>query len=445
MNPLHISQKQNSCIRIISLLCFLAVTTMVHAIEPLDELQRLTDEEQYQAAYTLAIQYRQQLEGDIRFDFYYGVAAIENGQIHEGVFALERVVYRQPNHHRARLELARGYYLQGDDARARQAFERVLQSSPPQKVALNIDRFLTAIRLRESRYRTTAKAYVELMMGSDSNINAGPADPLADSSLPWTLDSSVLKKGDLFSALLVGGRINHPLSQHTTLFANLDATLRQHASESQYDNTLVTLQTGGQWQHEKQQSRLSLLMQQFGVDGTTSRNLLGLTAENTWLQDAQQQLTASLTVIDLSHPEIPIKDSQQYTLGLQLLRATDEMSWTAALSVGKETSDDNSDVARSQADRTLYGAQLAANWRLNGNASWGVKYTATQSLYSAPYLFGVLPKREELLNNLELSIVHLLGKQWQVRGDLNYSSNNANIDMFNYTRTQASVGLRYEF
>jgi hypothetical protein len=121
------------------------------------------------------------------------------------------------------------------------------------------------------------------------------------------------------------------------------------------------------------------------------------------------------------------------------------MSWTAALSVGQETSDDDSDVARSQADRTLYGAQLAANWILNENTSWGVKYTATQSLYSAPYLFGVLPKRKELLNNLELSIIHLLGKQWQLRGDLGYSRNNANIDMFNYTRTQASVGLRYEF
>jgi hypothetical protein len=283
------------------------------------------------------------------------------------------------------------------------------------------------------------------MAGSDSNINAGPNDPLADSSLPWTLDSSVLEKDDLFNAMLVGGRINHPLSQHTSLFANLDAAWRQHTSESSYDNSLVTLQGGGQWQYEKQQRRLSLLMQQFSVDGTTSRNLIGLSAENTWLQGAQQQLMVSLAVIDLSHPEIPIKDSQQYTLGLQLLRAADDMSWAAALSVGKETSDDDSQVARSQADRTLYGAQLAANWTLGENTSWGARYTATQSLYSAPYLFGVLPKRKELLSNLELSITRLLGKQWQLRGGITYSSNSANIDMFNYTRTQATAGLRSEF
>lgn len=445
MNFLRTREQQGAWGKAISLLAVLAIATVAHAVEPLDELQRLTDEEQYQAAYTLALQHRQQLEGDLRFDFYYGVSAIESGQVHEGVFALERVVYRQPNHHRARLELARGYYLQGDDARARQAFERVLQSNPPQKVALNIERFLTAIRLRENRYQTTARAYIELMTGSDSNINAGPSDPLADSSLPWNLDSSVLEQDDLFTAMLVGGRVNHPLSQHTSLFANLDTSWRQHASKSRYDNSLVTLQGGGQWQGEKQRRRLALLLQQFSVDGTTSRNLVGLSAENTWFQSAQQQLSASLTVAELSHPEIPIKDSQQYTLGLQLLRATSEMSWAAALSLGTEISDDDGEVAKSQADRTIYGAQLAANWQLGANTSWGAKYSATQSHYSAPYLYGVLPKREELLSALDVSITHLLGNAWQLRGGISYSRNSANIDMFTYTRTQVTAGLRYEF
>jgi hypothetical protein len=427
------------------LLCLLTVVPAAHAAQPLDELQRLSDDEQYQAAYALALNHRQQLEGDLRFDFYYGIAAIESGAVQEGVFALERVVYHQPNHHRARLELARGYYLQGDDARARQAFERVLKGRPPQKVALNIERYLTAIRLRESQYQTTAKAYIELQAGSDSNINAGPSDPLADSSLPWTLDSSALEQDDTFTALLLGGRVNHPVTQHASLFANLDGVWRRHANEETYDNGLLTLQGGGQWQQEHQQRRLALLLQRFSVDGEVNRNLLGLTAENSWRRGAGQQLTASLTLLDLSYPQLTIKDSRQYTLGLQWAQSGEAMSWVAGLSGGREVADDESDAARSQADRTLYGVQLGASWTLGEDTSWGAKYSATQSNYSAHYLAGLLPKRAELLSALELSIVHLLDKQWQLRGGVGYTRNDANIDMFNYTRTQASLGLRYEF
>jgi hypothetical protein len=444
MNSPYAPPKNGLWCTLVSLFCFFSLATLAHAIEPLDELKRLNDDEQYQAAYALASQYRQQLEGDARFDFYYGVSAIETGQVHEGVFALERVIHQQPEHHRARLELARGYYLQGDDARARQAFERVLRSQPPPKVALNIERFLAAIRLRESRYQTTAKAYIELMTGSDSNINAGPTDPLADSSLPWILDSGVLETDDTFNALLLGGRINHPLTQHSSLFANFDGAWRRHANESHYDNGLATLQGGGRWQRERQRRQLALLLQQYSVDGTITRNLVGLSAENTWLQGAQQQLTASLAALDLSYPESPLKDSRQYTLGLQLLRATGGMSWAAAISAGREISDDGSDTARAQADRSIYSAQLAANWQLDDDTSWGVKYGATQSHYSAPY-FVTLPKRKELLSALDLSITHLLSKQWQLRGGITYSRNDANIDMFNYTRTQATAGLRYEF
>ncbi|MCW8919589.1 MAG: hypothetical protein OQL08_12360 [Gammaproteobacteria bacterium] len=429
----------------LALLSLLSLSPAAYAAEPLDELQRLSDEGQYQEAYALASRYRQQLEGDVSFDFYYGVAAIESGEVHEGVFALERVVYRQPEHHRARLELARGYYLQGDDARARQAFERVLRSRPPAKVALNIERFLAAIRLRESRYQTTAKAYIELMTGSDSNINAGPADPLADSALPWTLDSSVLETDDTFTALLLGGRVNHPLTQHSSLFASVDGAWRRHANEGHYDNALATLQGGGRWQRENQRRQLALLLQQYSVDETVSRNLVGLTAENTWLQGAQQQFGVTLTALDLSYPEAPLKDSRQYTVGVQLLRAMDGMNWVASLSAGREIAESDSDAARAQADRTIYGVQLAGNWQLGDATGWGLKYGATHSHYSTHYLAGLLPRRKELLSSLDVSITHLLSKEWQLRGGVTYSRNDANIDMFNYTRTQASVGLRYEF
>jgi tetratricopeptide (TPR) repeat protein len=423
----------------------LLFATSAYAAGESARLKELIDSKQPEAAYALASQYRDQMEGDIEFDYYYGVAAIDSGHVNEGVFALERVVYRKPNHSLARLELARGYFMQGDDARARKAFERVLQLNPPQKVVTNIEHFLAAIRLREMRYRTTAKAYIELEAGTDSNVNAGPSDPLADSALPWTLDSSVLEQDDTYGSVSAGGQVNHPLNQHTSLFGTVDAALRHNATHSNYDNTLLTLQGGGQWQYEHQRRRLSLMLQQFSVDGAISRDLIGVSAENTWLLDKQHQLSLSLNAISLRYPEIRIKDSSQYTLGAQWLSATEKMSWLAALNLGKEVSDDRGIVARSQADRTLYGTRLAAQWVVTPLTSWGTNLTVTHSDYSADYLFGILPKRSETLVNLDASATHLLTGQWQLKGGISYSQNYANIDMFNYQRTQVKLGVRYEF
>jgi hypothetical protein len=61
----------------------------------------------------------------------------------------------------------------GEDARAREEFEAVTRLNPPPGVQAQIDRFLDAIRSRESRFRTTANLYLEIGLGYDSNINGG--------------------------------------------------------------------------------------------------------------------------------------------------------------------------------------------------------------------------------------------------------------------------------
>ena len=86
----------------------------------LQELIRLQGESA-NAAFSYAQKHRAEQEGDPDFDFYYGVAAIDTGNVSQGVFALERVLAVQPNNHAARLELARGYFILEEYARAREA------------------------------------------------------------------------------------------------------------------------------------------------------------------------------------------------------------------------------------------------------------------------------------------------------------------------------------
>ncbi len=140
------------------------------------EMQRLIESGQAEAAYQLAVPYRSAYEGFALFDFYYGWAALDSGHLDEGVFALSRVVMQQPDNGRARLELARGFFLTGENARARQEFETVLGQAPPTGVRSNVQRFLDAIAVRESTYLPSGDAYAQVSLGYDSNINSAPAD-----------------------------------------------------------------------------------------------------------------------------------------------------------------------------------------------------------------------------------------------------------------------------
>ena len=111
-----------------------------------DDITALYDAGNPQAAFEKALEQLTEWEGDPRFDYIYGVAAIDAGFASQGVFALDRVLLQSPQDQRTRLEVARGYFILEQYARARKEFESVLASNPPENVQENIRRFINTIR-----------------------------------------------------------------------------------------------------------------------------------------------------------------------------------------------------------------------------------------------------------------------------------------------------------
>ena len=139
----------------------------------LDEMRRLVEGGQLEQAYQAA-QQSPELIGDVHFDFLYGLAAIDTGHVPQGLLALERHLAAVPANDRARLELAKGYYLLGEYGRARSEFEFVLRYNPPEGVRANIARFMDAMALRDTqRSNNSARLYAEVGAGHDSNVNGG--------------------------------------------------------------------------------------------------------------------------------------------------------------------------------------------------------------------------------------------------------------------------------
>jgi predicted Zn-dependent protease len=143
---------------------------------PSDDLKALLDQGKAADAYALGKKNPDQL-GNPAFDFYFGIAAVDAGHAGEGVLALERYIANFPDNMQARLELARAYYVLGDNVRAREEFDLVQKSNPPAPVQANIERFRDAIRARESAYQTTAGFYAEIGAGYDSPVSGGVGSP----------------------------------------------------------------------------------------------------------------------------------------------------------------------------------------------------------------------------------------------------------------------------
>lgn len=106
----------------------------------------------------------------------YALAAKRAGKYSHSALALERVLATEPDHLRARLELADAFFLMQQYDLAREQFGYVLDEQPPEGVRENIQHYLRAMKEDEEAWRWT----VRLDVGAfhDDNVNVGPADAL---------------------------------------------------------------------------------------------------------------------------------------------------------------------------------------------------------------------------------------------------------------------------
>ena len=85
----------------------------------------------------------------------------------EAIAAFRLILVNRPDLVRVRLELARTFFLKGQDGLARRHFELVLAGGVPPPVAVNIHSFLNVMRARK---RWTG--YFGAAIAPDSNLNA---------------------------------------------------------------------------------------------------------------------------------------------------------------------------------------------------------------------------------------------------------------------------------
>jgi hypothetical protein len=414
---------------------------------PADEVKALLDKGDAAGAYALGKNHPDQL-GDPQFDFYFGVASIDSGRAGEGVLALERYAINFPDNFNARLELARGYFVMGDDLRAREEFDAVLNTKPPPAVVANIERFLDALRSRESTYRTTAGLYVEAGFGYDSNVNGGVGN--ANINLPVfgrvAIGQAGVETGSSFSWLAVGGQISHPIAPGLAVFAGgqLDGKFNRLNAAQPFDQGNIAVNGGLSYFKDRNFYRLTAAHSEVSVDYNRFRNVDSLSGE--WLHqlDELQTISPFVQTARFSYTgDNQVRDADFLATGIGYRKAFID-SWQPLLTLSVNTGKEHNTEGRPDLGREIYGGRVAL--AITPIPKWALSVGGTyqKSRYDGPDLL-LGTTRSDNYYAADAVASYAYTRDLSLRAELLLSKNESNLELYTYRRDMLTFKIRYDF
>ncbi|MBE9533249.1 MAG: DUF560 domain-containing protein [Proteobacteria bacterium] len=412
------------------------------------QVETLRKQGKAQQAYELALKYRDQLEGDPGYDFYYGLAAIDAGKLSEGVLALERVVLTTPENTLAHLELARGYFLLKEDTRARQEFETVLTKNPPAAVVANVKSFLKIIRLRESQYTSTASAYVQIAIGHDSNISSSPANSTFFSPLlNLIVTSGTEEENDDYLTVTTGGQLVHPFAPGKQLILGADVSGRFNSDDETFNTETWSIHAGIKWRKGDDNFGIRGQVQEFELNDVDSRSLISLSGDWTRRLNKQTNWSSQLQVAQIGYPTSSSRDSSLYILGTGLTHQYD-MKWQPTLSaniyLGIEDAHTDTEAARALAQRNFEGVRVAGQIIPTSNMSLSASLSYETSHYEGENSFTGITRNDRLYQ-ASLTGRYLVDDNWSLGAGIYYTRNDSNTVTNDYDQTRSEISARYTF
>lgn len=432
-------------LRGLSLSCLAALAGQsAHAGIP-DELQTLLEQRRYQAAYELGSRHTE-LWGEPGFDCPFGIAAVDSGNADVGLLALERCLLMVPGSPSIRAELARAYFLLGEDQRAREEFEVVLGTGPAEPVRRTIERYLDAIVARQDRRNPGASFYLDAGAGTDSNVNGGVSG--ANINLPVYGDVLVapagVRKSDNFGALAVGGQGSYPLTPEWSLFAGLGFDGKFNSRHSDADLLTTSVNAGIARQLDNGSYRLGVGQDVVSVGSDRYRTANMLSGQWQWQIDARRMLLTSAHWADFAYTgPNHWRDANFYALGLGYRQALTH-AWQPVLQIAGNLAQEDNNNDRPDLGRDMAGLRLAAvttpaqDWTVAAGLSYQYsRYSATDLLLAT--------RRQDNYTAADFTIAYAFDRNLSLRAEVLFSENRSNIALYHYRRDVAALKLRYEF
>ncbi len=420
------------------------LSTSTYGNDILGQIDKLNKQQAYQQAYLLARQNRENHEGEPRFDYLYGLAALQTGHYNEAVFALERVTATEPAVIRPRLELARAYLKLNNNKAAIREFKRVLSLNPPDVVRQNVNHYLTSLQTDswENR-RAVINSLLSLSFGFDDNINFGFDDD--EIVLPVfgniRLNADSVKQDSGFAEARYQLNYRKADSHHFNRFSSAAITHRDYFDNGDFNLTDLDIRTGFTFNKNKYQYQMVLRDRPVLLGGEFYTNTIGLDVALRRGLGLGSVLTAVVSLEDYSHKVESLRNRSRAILSAKVDKKSGNNIHQFSAFYGEEFPYDN---AGKQFSRDLVGIgyRLAHTWNVKNKSTLKLAYQHNK--HQGPY--PIYPDaREDDRLTLKLGHERKLSKNLNLIMDVQYSDNDSNLKLYDVTRTQAKIGVRYEW
>jgi len=393
-------------------------------------------------AYEIFSELFKQDPADEQINYGLGMSALEKGKLSHALFAFERVLMLNPENQRARLELARTYYLMGQSELARENFEVVMASDPPEKVRESIQIFLDRIEQQSEKIRYSG--YLELSGFYDDNVNYGPASRnidtllgdlrVSDESTPKEAWGAALSLAGSFARELDGGLDWMAIGGISGYQSWMDDAYRQEMRLGQAYAGLRRMARTWLWD-----ITANVADMRYGHEHLLK--ICGLGTVWLYSPDPRSQWIsrAGVDYRDFGESE---RDAWYYSFEETFRRFLGRRRHSVALTAGGIYDDTASDGYRN------YGAKL----RLSGevNLPWhseAYAYIQCRRLEYAHITYTSLQKedRRDTQWRGRVGLNKQLSPHWSIDAYYQATDNESNFDLYDYDRNLLTVSSRYSF
>jgi outer membrane protein len=413
--------------------------------ELLDIAQRLMKNRLNNEAFELLKKSENELAGSPQFDFALGVSALDSGRPGQAVFALERLLAKEPNNAAARAELARALFTLKELEASKREFTLVNDSNPPNSVRIAINRYLDAIQIATQQQTQSAKLTkltLDFGVSFDSNVNLGSAQSewlLADGARLIPTASSL---GQSASVAQIVASIEHQARLTAQSTAFFQASVNGKTTFVGPNVTFVTLDSAAGVASTRQSGvwTVSINAGHSQVNATALRNVFGTSVQWQKSITKTEKLGLYLQNFNMSFPNSPSQNARRTVVGATMARENlNGLLLVGLVSYTAESSQTNSPEFSFSAPTLRFIAEQPLGNEWLGTASLSLedrKYKGVQLLFSG------LTRRDREID-LKLSAEKKWSSALSIVPSIAFTSNASSLGPNDFKRHQIALTVKY--
>ncbi len=356
----------------------------------LEALDVLMKRRQYPQAYDLAERLVETFEGEPKFDFNYGLAAVETAHFDQALFAFERLVIGFPTQSRYRLELARTHFYLQNLIRAEIEFNKVLAQNPPKAVQSNVHKFLDRIIEIQRSVKPKFMFALDMAAGFDSNINSATDEkslPLILDGIEFTvpLDNAARETGSSYWSTLLNFAYLSPLTKTSAYDLRVIASKRENSEIDSYNLDTAMAEAGYSFYTGSIRWRGAGRYQFIQLNGEAFLDTSSLIGQGNWVLKSGFSYGLAFNYGLSAYADNPNADLTQQHFNLSFASAPKKRSWAFAFVFGSDEAAEASNDASAKSyqglnyqSTTLWGQRGSRYWLLSIMSS---KYNAINPIY----------------------------------------------------------------